>query len=88
MTQTQNAVSATHDEVRTAIRETWEQTLGHSDFGDDDAFLTIHGASSLTAVQVMVALSGRLGTRLPVRLIIRHRTVDGLAAAITEQVTA
>ncbi|MFC8090609.1 acyl carrier protein [Streptomyces sp. NPDC057301] len=88
MSQTQNAMPATQDEMQAAVREIWEQVLGHADFGDDDAFLSVHGANSLTAVQMMVALSSRLGTRLPVRLIMRHRTVHDLAAAIREQVSA
>ncbi|MGC5530426.1 phosphopantetheine-binding protein [Streptomyces sp. SR-10] len=33
----------------------------------------------------MVALSGRLGTRLPARLIMRHTTVRALADAVLEQ---
>ncbi|CAM5277122.1 acyl carrier protein [Streptomyces badius] len=75
----------TRSEMQAVIRECWEQALGHADFGDDDAFLLIHGANSLTAVQVMVALSGRLGARLPVRLIMRHSTVRALADAVLEQ---
>ncbi|MGW5925600.1 phosphopantetheine-binding protein [Streptomyces anulatus] len=40
----------------------------------------------MTAVQVMVvALSGRLGTRLPVRLIMRHTSVRDLADAVLGQ---
>ncbi|MEU8669486.1 acyl carrier protein [Streptomyces anulatus] len=85
MTQEQNVMPTTRGEMQAAIRECWEQALGHADFGDDDAFLLIHGANSLTAVQVMVALSGRLGTRLPVRLIMRHTTVRALADAVLEQ---
>ncbi|WP_327332751.1 hypothetical protein [Streptomyces anulatus] len=46
--------------MQAAIRECSEQALGNAEFGNDDAFLLIHGANSLTAVQAMVALSGRL----------------------------
>ncbi|OEJ21345.1 hypothetical protein AR457_36530 [Streptomyces agglomeratus] len=88
MTHPQNAMPATQAELQTVVRETWEQVLGHAEFGDDDAFLSVHGANSLTAVRVMVSLSGRLGTRLQVRLIMRHRTVQDLAGAIREQVSA
>ncbi|MFI0756834.1 acyl carrier protein [Streptomyces anulatus] len=70
--------------MQAAIRECWEQALGHADVGDDDAFLLIHGANYLTAFQVIVALSGRLGTRLPVRLVMRYTTARALADAVLE----
>ncbi|QTD99688.1 acyl carrier protein [Streptomyces cyanogenus] len=87
MTQT-HTLPTTPAEYQAVVRQTWEHVLGHPEFGDEDPFLSVHGANSLTAVQVMVALSGRLGTRLPVRLIMRHRTVQDLAAAIREQADA
>ncbi|MFI2369917.1 acyl carrier protein [Streptomyces sp. NPDC018833] len=75
-------------DMRQVVRAVWEQVLGHADFGDDDRFFTLPGGHSLTAVQVVVALSKELDAKLPVRLIMRHRTVNELAAAITEQVGA
>ncbi|KND23471.1 acyl carrier protein [Streptomyces anulatus] len=69
--------------MQAAIRECWEQALGHAAFGDD-AFLLIHGANYLTAFQVIVALSGRLGTRLPVSLVMRYTTARALADAVLE----
>ncbi|MFF8845280.1 acyl carrier protein [Streptomyces sp. NPDC015127] len=85
MTQTQSIPPRTADELRPLIRAVWERTLGHAEFTDDDPFMSVHGGHSLTAVQVMVELSQELGTRLPVRLIMRHRTVTALAAAVSEQ---
>lgn len=70
------------------VRTTWQQVLGHRDFNDDDRFFSVPGGSSLTAVQVSVRLSKELGVRLPVRLIMRHRTVNELAAAVAEQLAA
>ncbi|MFD6231617.1 acyl carrier protein [Streptomyces virginiae] len=87
MTHQQNTLPTTQAEFETAVRETWEEVLGHTDFADDEAFLSLDGANSLTAVRVMVGLGGRLGARLQIRLIMRHRTVRELAAAIREQVS-
>ncbi|MEV7657789.1 phosphopantetheine-binding protein [Streptomyces anulatus] len=39
----------------------------------------------MAAVQVMVALGGCLGTRLPVRLIMRYMTVRALTDAVPER---
>lgn len=67
------------------VRAAWEKVLGHTDFADDEPFLTISGGNSLTAVQVMVALTEQVGSRLPMRMILRHRTVDELAVAVAGQ---
>ncbi|RLK09771.1 phosphopantetheine binding protein [Micromonospora sp. M71_S20] len=75
---TQNPPQHLVDEVRAV----WEKVLGHADFGDEDPFFEVAGGNSLTAVQVMVELTDRVGNRLPMRLILRNRTVVALAAAI------
>ncbi|MFH8893859.1 acyl carrier protein [Streptomyces sp. NPDC017949] len=87
MTNPQNTVPATQAEFEAVVREAWAETLGHTEFADDEAFLSLDGANSLTAVRVMVGLGGRLGARLQARLIMRHPTVQDLAAAIREQVS-
>jgi acyl carrier protein len=84
MTETQSTPLSA-EELRPVVREVWEKVLGHADFTDEDRFLSIPGGNSLTAVQVIVALSGRLGTRIPARLIMRHRTVTELASALSER---
>ncbi|MEH1098880.1 acyl carrier protein [Micromonospora sp. CPCC 205561] len=68
------------------VRAVWEKVLGHPDFGDQDPFFEVTGGNSLTAVQVMVELTDRVGSRLPMRLILRNRTVVALAAAIDAEV--
>ncbi|MFJ1608567.1 acyl carrier protein [Streptomyces sp. NPDC088253] len=85
MTKTQDTPHLTAAELRPLIRKVWEEVLQHGDFTDDDRFFSLSGGNSLTAVQVMVALSRETGSRLPMRLIIRHRSVAELAAAIAEQ---
>lgn len=73
------------ERIHSIVRAAWRNVLGHNDFADDEPFLTVSGGNSLTAVQVMVALTGQLGTRMPMRMILRHRSVDELAAAVAAQ---
>ncbi|MFF4424751.1 acyl carrier protein [Streptomyces sp. NPDC001549] len=85
MTETQDTHHLTAAELRPLIRKIWEEVLQHTDFTDDDRFFSLPGGNSLTAVQVMVVLGRETGSKLPMRLIIRHKSVAELAAAIAEQ---
>ncbi|WP_370381628.1 acyl carrier protein [Catenulispora sp. GAS73] len=79
----QQSESHSADELRLVVRRAWEEVLGHADFTDEDGFFDLAGGYSLTAVQVMVVLSDELNLKLPVRLIMRHRSLTELASAIS-----
>ncbi|MFG2233617.1 acyl carrier protein [Streptomyces sp. NPDC048723] len=85
MTETQDTHRLTAAELRPLIRKVWEEVLQYGDFTDDDRFFSLPGGNSLTAVQVMVVLGRETGSKLPMRLIIRHKSVAELAEAIAEQ---
>ena len=64
------------------VRETWARVLGHDRFTDDDYYFSV-GGNSLSATRIMAALGREVGTRLPVRLLFDHQTVNELAAAVS-----
>ena len=63
------------------VRRTWETTLGHCDFSDDDNFFNV-GGHSMLGIALMKELETELGTQLPVRLLFDNSTVRRLAAAL------
>ncbi|MFI7082589.1 condensation domain-containing protein [Streptomyces anulatus] len=88
--------------MRAAILECcWEQALGHTNSGDDDAFLLIHGTNSLTAAQVMAPLqrAPRHPADGPLRptllrlsdgdwvlaVLLHHLVIDGWSLAFLDQ---
>jgi nonribosomal peptide synthetase DhbF len=74
---------AAADEMAALVRECWLTALAHEDFGADSDFFAV-GGNSLLAAKVMADLSGRLGTRLPMRLLFAGPTVRALGRAVAE----
>ncbi|HVR07182.1 MAG TPA: amino acid adenylation domain-containing protein, partial [Thermoanaerobaculia bacterium] len=63
----------------------WEGVLKVRPVGITDDFFAL-GGHSLLAVQLMARIERGLGSRLPIAILLRHPTVERLAAAVRGQV--
>ncbi len=74
---------APRDPLETAITEVWEEVLGGGPVGVTESFFDL-GGHSLLAVRLMARLRVRLGRDLPLSALLRHPTVEGLAAVLRD----
>jgi hypothetical protein len=74
-------------EVRDLLRTAWAAQLGTSDFADNDPFFVV-GGDSLKAVKAMKEVSRAVGSKLSVRLLFDHQSIDELGPAICAQLRA
>jgi len=73
------------DTAREAVRQAWQQVLGHEDFGDEDDFFAV-GGNSLLAAKVTAEISKRTsGVRFPLRAFFAAPTVNGYAAVVVQR---
>jgi pyochelin synthetase len=74
-----------HVEPRTAteraVAQVWADVLDVRPVGADDDFFEV-GGQSFAALRVVAALGRALGRRVPLGLLLEHRTVAGVAAAL------
>ncbi|MFB9688718.1 amino acid adenylation domain-containing protein [Amycolatopsis plumensis] len=64
------------------VADVWRDALGLDRVGADDDFVEL-GGDSILAMRVAGTLSRRLGAALPAQAVFEHRTVAGLAAALS-----
>lgn len=67
--------------LREQVRAIFESVLGHKDFSSSDSFFIV-GGNSIKAIRVTSALAAKVGTRLPIKLLFGHQSVDALAEAV------
>lgn len=74
----------TIDDVMATVREIWEQTLGATDFGNDENFFDL-GGSSLSAIELMTRIRDRLGVELSIAILLDSPTIESLAKELVRQ---
>ncbi|MFE6101527.1 amino acid adenylation domain-containing protein [Streptomyces laurentii] len=72
------------DSLELRVLEIWRTILGSDRFGVTDDFFAV-GGHSLLALQLLAAVSRRLGARLPISVLFENGTVEGLARMIRAQ---
>ncbi|WP_405733485.1 amino acid adenylation domain-containing protein [Streptomyces sp. NBC_01537] len=72
------------DSLELRILEIWRAMLGSDRFGVTDDFFAV-GGHSLLALQLLAAVSRKLGARLPISVLFENGTVEGLARAVRAQ---
>ncbi|HYU30619.1 MAG TPA: amino acid adenylation domain-containing protein, partial [Thermoanaerobaculia bacterium] len=71
------------DGLELALAEIWEEVLGVRPVGVRDDFFAL-GGHSLLAVQVTSQIRKRLGRSVPLATLLRHSTVERLAAVLRD----
>lgn len=66
------------------VRMVWENVLGTRNIRPEDHFFDL-GGDSLLAASMMARLSKRCGRNLPLALLFRHPTLEGLAAEMARE---
>jgi thioesterase domain-containing protein len=74
---------APRDALELELVRIWEEALGTRPVGVRDDFFAL-GGHSLLAVQVTSRIESRLGRSLPLATLLRHPTVERLAAVLRE----
>src|SRR6202023_1325730 len=74
---------APRDPLELRLASIWEELLGSRPIGVRDDFFEL-GGHSLLAVQLMARLQAAFGRSLPTAAVLRHPTVEGLAALLRE----
>ncbi|WP_031464286.1 non-ribosomal peptide synthetase [Sciscionella sediminilitoris] len=69
------------DHVELALYRIWRDLLLHQNIGITDDFFAL-GGSSVSAIKVAGAVREQFGRELPVREILLHPTIEGLAALL------
>ncbi|WP_460071201.1 non-ribosomal peptide synthetase [Streptomyces sp. YKOK-I1] len=72
------------DSLELRILEIWRAMLGSDRFGVTDDFFAV-GGHSLLALQLLAAVSRKLGARLPISVLFENGTVEGLARTVRAQ---
>jgi thioesterase domain-containing protein/acyl carrier protein len=75
---------APRDELELQLVRIWERLLGVQPVGVRDDFFAL-GGHSLLAVQLMARIQSQLGPSLPTATLLRHPTVERLAAHLREE---
>jgi pyochelin synthetase len=70
-----------HTATEAAVAEVWEEILDVHPIGAHDDFFDA-GGQSFAALRVAAALGRRLGRRVPLGLLLEHRTVAAVAAVL------
>jgi amino acid adenylation domain-containing protein len=71
------------DTLELEIARIWEDLLGVQPVGVTDDFFDL-GGHSLLAVRLFARIEARCGIKLPLSLLFKARTVEGLAAAVRQ----
>jgi amino acid adenylation domain-containing protein len=75
------AYSAPRSALEATVAGVWQEILDHRPIGVHDDFFEI-GGQSFAALRAVALLGRRLGRRVPLGLLLQHRTVAALAAAL------
>jgi len=81
----ERAYTAPRDALELQLARLWEGVLGVRPVGITDDFFAL-GGHSLLAVQLMARIEHSLGAHLPMATLLRHATIERLAAVLREQV--
>jgi amino acid adenylation domain-containing protein len=80
----ERAFEPPRDELELRLARIWEEVLEVGPVGVRDDFFAL-GGHSLRAVQVAARIQSRLGRGLPLAALLRHPTVERLAALLREE---
>ncbi|MEU9992333.1 amino acid adenylation domain-containing protein [Streptomyces sp. NPDC048045] len=70
-------------DLEKAVHAVWAAVLEHDGFGADDDFFAV-GGNSYQAARIVARLRAALGAGLTVRTFFEHRSIAGLASALTD----
>ncbi|HYU34239.1 MAG TPA: thioesterase domain-containing protein, partial [Thermoanaerobaculia bacterium] len=73
------------DDLEWQVVRIWEEVLGVHPVGVRDDFFSL-GGHSLLAARLTLSLRQRLGRSLPLAAVLRHPTVEGLAALLRQEI--
>ncbi|MCP4661435.1 MAG: amino acid adenylation domain-containing protein, partial [bacterium] len=79
----QRGYVAPRDPLELALAQLWQELLGVDRVGVHDDFFAL-GGHSLMAVRLMAAIRARIGHDLPLQVLFRGPTVEGLAAILRQ----
>ena len=75
--------SSPRDHIEMVMYRVWRRLLLHPSFGISDNFFAV-GGTSISAIKVAHAVGEEFGLNVPIRELVLHPTIEGLAARIRE----